>query len=211
MIDPKYIVNLKGKEYPTWPGVLDAATKAGLKSLTTNLERLDALEKGGYLAVVKARAEFEDGRVFEDYGDAAPFNTSAMIATAAIRMASTRAKGRVLRDAINVGQTMYEELPDLRGGQGEDEEAPRQQRRQAPAQAPEPDWDREGSVAPSEDHTIYCYEGGCGVELTRDEILATRPSSRFGEAFGGHNFCTAHGKELIQIWKAKQKAEPAAA
>lgn len=114
MVDPKFVINLKGKDYPTWPGILDAATKAGLRSLTTKLLQAPSPENN-HAAIVLARAEFEDGRVFEDLGDASPANCSAQIATAAIRMASTRAKGRVLRDAINVGQTMFEELPDLNG------------------------------------------------------------------------------------------------
>src|SRR5712692_4521049 len=42
-----------------------------------------------------------------------PASTSPQLAVASLRLASTRAKGRVLRDSINVGQTMFEELPDL--------------------------------------------------------------------------------------------------
>lgn len=111
MIDPKYILQLKGRAYPTWPGVLDAATRAGLRSLKTTLLQAPSPENG-HMAIVLARALFDDGREFEDLGDASPANCSAQIAAAAIRMASTRAKGRALRDALNVGETMYEELPD---------------------------------------------------------------------------------------------------
>jgi hypothetical protein len=111
-IDPQFVVSLKGRSYPLYAGVLDAATKAGLKSLTTTIVQIPSPENGN-MAVVMARAEFEDGRVFEDVGDASPQNTSPQIATAALRMAATRAKGRVLRDAVNVGQTLLEELPDL--------------------------------------------------------------------------------------------------
>ena len=111
-ISKEFIVNLRGKEYPVFAGVLDAATKAGLRSLTTRVVQIPAPENG-HLAVVVARAEFEDGRVFEDVGDCSPASTSPQLAAAALRLASTRAKGRVLRDAINVGQTMFEELPDL--------------------------------------------------------------------------------------------------
>src|SRR5438067_2856701 len=109
-ISKEFVVSLKGKEYPLFAGVLDAATRAGLKSLTTRIVQIPTLENGG-LAVVMARAEFEDGRVFEDVGDASPANCSSQIAAAALRIASTRAKGRCLRDALNVGQTLYEELP----------------------------------------------------------------------------------------------------
>src|SRR5579883_2710435 len=63
-IDPQFIVSLKGKSYPIWAGVLDAATQAGLRSLTTHVLQIPSSENG-HLAVVMARAEFEDGRVFE--------------------------------------------------------------------------------------------------------------------------------------------------
>lgn len=111
-IDPRFIVSLKGRDYPTWPGILDAATRSGLKSLTTQIVQIPTPENGN-LAVVMARAEFDDGRVFEDIGDCSPASTSQQLASALLRLASTRAKGRVLRDSVNVGQTLLEELPDL--------------------------------------------------------------------------------------------------
>jgi hypothetical protein len=111
-IDPRFIVSLRGRDFPQFAGVLDAATKAGLRSLRTTVIQIPSPENG-HLAVVMARAEFEDGRVFEDVGDCSPASTSPQLAAAALRLASTRAKGRVLRDSINVGQTLLEELPDL--------------------------------------------------------------------------------------------------
>ena len=120
MIDPQFIINLKGKSYPVFAGILDAATKAGLTSLVTRIVQIPD-EANGNTAIVMARAEFADGRTFEDVGDCSPRNVSPQIATAALRMASTRAKGRALRDAINCGMTMLEEMPDERsetGGNG---------------------------------------------------------------------------------------------
>jgi hypothetical protein len=111
-ISKEFIVQLKGKDFPLYAGVLDAATKSGLRSLRTTVVQIPSPENG-HLAVVTARAEFEDGRVFEDVGDCSPASTSPHLAAASLRLASTRAKGRVLRDSINVGQTMFEELPDL--------------------------------------------------------------------------------------------------
>jgi hypothetical protein len=111
-ISKEFIVNLRGRDFPLYAGVLDAATKAGLRSLRTTVLQVPAPDNGN-MAVVMARAEFEDGRVFEDVGDCSPASTSPQLAVASLRLASTRAKGRVLRDAINVGQTMFEELPDL--------------------------------------------------------------------------------------------------
>jgi hypothetical protein len=149
MIDAKFIVTLKGKEFPTWPGVLDAATRAGLKSLTTRVMQIPSAENGG-MAVVMARAEFADGRVFEDVGDASPANCGPQIATAALRMASTRAKGRCLRDALSIGATLFEELPDLQSV-GEDVEPPARLR-------PAP---RNGA--------LVCTNAGCGKPLTKGQ------------------------------------------
>jgi hypothetical protein len=118
-IDARFIVTLKNREYPIYAGVLDAATKAGLRSLRTTVVQIPSPENS-HLAVVMARAEFEDGRVFEDVGDCSPASTSPHLAAASLRLASTRAKGRVLRDSINVGQTMFEELPDLELESGAD-------------------------------------------------------------------------------------------
>lgn len=111
-IDKEFIVSLKGKDYPVYAGILDCATRDGLRKLETTIIQLPSKENG-QMAVVTARAEFEDGRVFEDLGDCSPESTSPALAKAAIRLASTRAKGRALRDSQNIGKTMLEELPDL--------------------------------------------------------------------------------------------------
>ena len=91
-IDPRFLVELKGKTYPLYQGVLDAATNAGLRGLKTTIVQIPTPENN-HMAVVLVRAEFEDGRVFESVGDASPANCSANIATAALRMAETRAGG----------------------------------------------------------------------------------------------------------------------
>jgi hypothetical protein len=91
---------------------LGEAHERGLQAIETELVQIPTADNE-HTAIVKATVRMKDGSVFQDYGDANPRNTNARIATALIRMASTRAKGRALRDAINVGQTMLEELPDL--------------------------------------------------------------------------------------------------
>lgn len=107
---PEYIVDLRGKKYPTYPGILDEAHEKGLTSIETELIQAPTQENDA-VAIVKATVKLGD-KVFVDYGDASPRNVNSLIATALIRMASTRAKGRALRDAVNVGQTMLEELPE---------------------------------------------------------------------------------------------------
>jgi len=153
VIDPKFVVSLKGRDFPLYAGILDAATKAGLRSLTTKVIQVPSPENG-HMAVVMARAEFEDGRVFEDCGDASPANCSAQIATAALRMASTRSKGRVLRDAINVGMTMLEELPDMNGRTEDAMSPPVAHREQA---------------QPAGDGLLECSNSGCGKPLTKGQ------------------------------------------
>lgn len=131
-ISKEFIVNLKGREYPVWAGVLNEAHKVGLVTLTTELVQMPHLDNGE-TAVVKATATFADGKVFSDYGDCSPRSTSPMLAAACIRLASTRAKGRVLRDAVNVGQTLLEELADT---DDTPEPARPRERQQQPARTP---------------------------------------------------------------------------
>jgi hypothetical protein len=111
-IDPKFIINLSGRDYPLYQGILSEAHAQGLNSLVTKILQIPSADND-YVAIVEAQAMFGEGRVFIDIGDASPKNTSSRVATALLRMASTRAKGRALRDAINCGQTMLEELPDM--------------------------------------------------------------------------------------------------
>ena len=115
-MDAKHIVRLGDRDYPTYPGVLAEAHERGFLHIETELVQIPSAQNDN-TAIVKAKVRIilpEGGDLYcEDYGDASPRNTSARVAAALIRMASTRAKGRALRDAINVGQTMLEELPDL--------------------------------------------------------------------------------------------------
>lgn len=113
-MDKKWLVELNGKQYPTYPGVLAEAHERGLRAIETTLTQIPT-EENGHTAIVKATVILEGGATFEDYGDASPKNVNARIATALIRMASTRAKGRALRDACDIGQTLAEEMPDLDG------------------------------------------------------------------------------------------------
>lgn len=179
-MDPKFIVNLSGKDYPLYAGILAEAHERGLQSIETQLIQVPSAENE-YMAIVKAVVRMKDGSFFEDYGDASPRNTSPRIATALIRLASTRAKGRALRDAINVGQTMLEELPDLEEpAVGED--ADRQQVAAAvPLYRAEPQarGSRGGVVAEASASTIaastngedalLCSEPGCGKRLTKGQ------------------------------------------
>jgi hypothetical protein len=175
-IAKEFIVNLKGKEYPVFAGVLDAAHRAGLKSLTTELIQVPSAENG-MTAIVQATATFEDGRVFSDFGDCSPATTSVMLAPAAIRLASTRAKGRVLRDAVNVGQALLEELPDLDG----DDHAPAHRGNGRAGAQPQVQQQARGAEGEC------CSADGCGKPLTKGQAAMSR--STFGRAL-----CPNHQK-----------------
>ncbi len=109
-INEKFIVNLKGKDFVTYEGLLDLAHQEGLVSIDVELLQIPSKENGD-IAIAKAIARTKD-RTFIDIGDAGPNSVNGMIRPHIIRMASTRAKARALRDLTNVGMTAIEELGD---------------------------------------------------------------------------------------------------
>lgn len=111
-MEKQHWVNLNGRDYPLYSGVLDAAHKLEVESILVSIIQLPSADNE-YTAICRAEVTLAGGRTFADIGDANPKNTNSRIATALLRMASTRAKGRALRDATNIGQTLFEELPDL--------------------------------------------------------------------------------------------------
>jgi len=64
------------------------------------------------LSLAHAVATFQDGRRFEESGDATPANTNRKVAPHYRRVALTRAKARVLRDALGVDLVAVEELSE---------------------------------------------------------------------------------------------------
>ena len=115
-LNKEFIVELQGKTFVTYNGLIDLAHQMELKSITTEIIQLPTTENNNQ-CIVKAVATTEDGKVFEGYGDADPTNVNRMIGKHLIRMAETRAKARALRDLTNVGMTAFEEL----GGESDDE------------------------------------------------------------------------------------------
>jgi hypothetical protein len=107
-INDKFIINLQGKSYVTYEGLLDIAHQKNLKSIVVELVQIPTAENN-MTAICKATATTEDG-IFTDFGDASPQSVNSSIIPHIIRMASTRAKARALRDLTNVGMTAIEEL-----------------------------------------------------------------------------------------------------
>lgn len=71
-------------------------------------------EDNQYTALATATARGAEGVFFTDIGDASPASCSTKLVPHLLRMASTRAKVRVLRDFTNTGICSIEEL-----GEGE--------------------------------------------------------------------------------------------
>ncbi|MBM4295776.1 MAG: SWIM zinc finger family protein [Deltaproteobacteria bacterium] len=111
-LDERFVRNIEGKDFVLYAGLLDLAHQKGLVSLETEILQFPAKENN-YMAIVKAYAESKVGESFADVGDADPFNCNAKVAKHLLRMASTRAKARCLRDYTNIGMTCLEELGDL--------------------------------------------------------------------------------------------------
>lgn len=111
-LDPKFVVKIEGKEFVTYQGLLDVAHQhCGLTRIETEILQYPSAENGN-AAVVRAVAEGQDGEFYADIGDANPANCTQKTRFHIIRMASTRAKARALRDFTNVGMTAIEELCD---------------------------------------------------------------------------------------------------
>lgn len=175
-INPKHIVNLKGKDHVLYAGLLDAAVAAGLKSIEVTLLQFPAPENG-HLAISTATVVFDDGRLFSEVGDAGPQNCSASIAAAACRMSATRAKGRALRDALNIGEAMVEEFgPDA-------DDQPRHNSARATQDGPQ-----QRAKHDPQDQTTKTACAVCGAAVPA--AVANAGLKEFSEVL-----CLAHGKE----------------
>lgn len=124
-LDERFILKLQGKEFVLYSGLLDLAHQRGLSRIEVDVVQYPT-ESNNMEAICKATAESLTGNVFSDVGDANPKNTNRAVALHLLRMASTRAKARVLRDMVNVGMTSLEELADI------DDLTPGQKRDNAP-------------------------------------------------------------------------------
>jgi hypothetical protein len=106
-VPPQHVVLIQGKPFVKFAGLLQMAHERGLVALTADWTFNDA-----ELSLAHAVATFQDGRRFEESGDATPANTNRKVAVHFRRVALTRAKARVLRDALGIDLVAVEELAD---------------------------------------------------------------------------------------------------
>ena len=111
-LDERFIKQVEGKDFVLYSGLLDLAHQKNLVSIDVELIQYPSKEND-HTAVCKAIAKTVTGGPFIDVGDANPVNCNSKVAKHIIRMASTRAKARCLRDLTNIGMTALEELGDF--------------------------------------------------------------------------------------------------
>src|SRR5699024_1463723 len=119
MINEKFKINLQGKTYITYEGLLDLAHQKGLQSIEVDIIQFPSTDNN-MTAICKSTIMTKDER-FIDIGDASPKSVNNSLVPHIIRMASTRAKARALRDLTNVGMTAVEELSFEEGIEEEEE------------------------------------------------------------------------------------------
>lgn len=103
----RWVKQIHGKDFIQYEGLLAMAHAQGLVCLTAIW-----ISVTPELALAKAIAEFQGGRTFTECGDATPTNVAPQVKAHYARVALTRAKARVLRDALNIGMVAVEELEE---------------------------------------------------------------------------------------------------
>jgi hypothetical protein len=96
-INEKFIMNIKGKDFVLYSGLLDLAHQKGIKSIHVEPVQYPTKDNG-MEAICKAVILSSDGQEFTEIGDANPRNVNSMIREHILRMSATRAKARALRD-----------------------------------------------------------------------------------------------------------------
>lgn len=108
-LDPRFVKTIDGRDYCLYAGLLDLAHQRGLLKIEVEAVQYP-MKENEHFAICKAVAQSSTGETFTDVGDCSPANCSSRVAKHVLRMASTRAKARALRDLTNIGMTCLEEL-----------------------------------------------------------------------------------------------------
>jgi hypothetical protein len=105
-----FFVNLKGKDFISFDGLMVIAHAEGMQGVETKVIQIPNAENDD-LAIVHAVVTDSKGNKWSGTGDASPASVGKQIVSAIVRMAETRAIGRALRMMLGVG-TMMEEIYD---------------------------------------------------------------------------------------------------
>jgi len=105
MIDKKFIINISGKEFIKFEGLLAEFHANKGKSIETEELPNSTLDEPKFKATVSG-----DNGTFTGHGDANTKNVSALVSSHKYRMAETRAIARALRWYNNIGICSVDEL-----------------------------------------------------------------------------------------------------
>ena len=104
------VVNIKGKDFITYAGLLEKAHEKGLVSFEI-LGHWQSEDLKNAWCKVRAHCIVDKKDCFFDgIGSSTPENNKDFAGCYPIEMAHTRAHGRALRDFLNIGEAMLEEL-----------------------------------------------------------------------------------------------------
>lgn len=109
MVDEKFIVNIKGKNFIKYEGLLNEAHTKGLLCIEVTMVQMPSQENGK-TCICRATVIGKNHENMTDFGDASPDSVDVKIIPHIIRMAATRAKARALRDFCNIGMCSLEEV-----------------------------------------------------------------------------------------------------
>lgn len=104
------VIKIAGKNFMTYEGLLKRAHGKGRFSMTIIESWVSEDMK---MAWCKVKLKSSD-QEFDGFGSSTPENTGSMTQSHPIEMAHTRAKGRALRDYLNIGMVMVEELKETK-------------------------------------------------------------------------------------------------
>lgn len=118
-----HIVKISGKDFMTYEGLLAKAHEKGLfNMIITESWVSEDMTRAWCKVRLTRKVEARDSKtkeimrkheiIFDGFGSSTPENTGQMTQSHPVEMAHTHAKGRALRDYLNIGQTMYEELKE---------------------------------------------------------------------------------------------------
>jgi hypothetical protein len=104
MVDEKFVINLQGKKFITFEGLLQEFHSQGGNNIETKIISTEPF-------IIHSTAKGSKG-CFTGIGDASDDNVGNMVKKHKIRMAETRAVARSLRLYCNIGMCSMEELGD---------------------------------------------------------------------------------------------------
>lgn len=197
-LDERFIKNIEGKDFVLYSGLLDLAHQLGLSKISVQILQYPTPENKNW-AICTATVESSQFGTFIDIGDASPENCNARISRHLIRMASTRAKARALRDFTNIGMTCLEELSDINEVVGEDNSIPIEKSSKSKSERTRKPKSRKSSDGATPD--TLSPSGSKGVS-TGNSKIESENSTRPETGNGGNN----GGNKLPRMSNAQERA-----